>query len=548
MWLWGIAPVGDSDSLTWDTDIDSFIENISSYNSMTYFHNLRFDGRFILDWLLNNGYKYWNGGRDKVQPKGTFSALISDMNKFYSITIRWRNGFGTELRDSAKKLPMTVSNIAKAFKMEQGKGEIDYHAERPVGYEPTSEEIDYLHRDVKIVAEALKETIAAGMAGLTIGGDSLKEYKRLLGEKYFRRIFPVLNDDMDMEIRRAYRGGFAYADPRYRSRMVGSGIVLDVNSLYPAVMYNALLPYGIPEYVEGRVEPTEDRPLTIFSITFTAKLKPNHIPCIQIKGSSIFGATEYLTEISEPTNLMVTNVDWKLYNDHYDIEVQEYCGGWAFQAQHDMFKKYIDKWSKVKAESVGGQREIAKLHLNSLYGKFASNPNVTGKIPVLENGVVRLVRGPDEKKAPVYTAVGVFVTSYARELTLRAAQANYDAFAYADTDSLHLIMPIDRLEGIQPKSITADDLGLDIDIDPVRMGAWKFEYAFTEAFYIRPKAYLEKKTDGAFHVAFAGLPEIASEKLTFDDLEDGKVIHGKLHPKAVPGGVVLEDVPYTLKL
>lgn len=540
--------MGDSDELVWDTDIDSFIEHISSYSSTTYFHNLRFDGRFILDWLLRNGYTYLSVERNKPQPKGTFSALISEMNKFYSITIRWKTGYITELRDSAKKLPMTVSNIAKAFKMEQGKGEIDYHEYRPIGYQPTPEEIDYLHRDVKIVADALKETIAAGMAGLTIGGDSLKEYKRLLGEKYFRRLFPVLSDDMDAEIRRAYRGGFSYADPRFKSRMVGCGIVLDVNSLYPSAMYNDLLPYGIPEFVEGRVEPTEDRPLTIFSITFTAKLKPNHVPCIQIKGSSIFGATEYLTEINEPTNLMVTNVDWKLYNDHYDIQVMEYCGGWRFYAAHGMFKKYIDKWSKIKAESEGGQREIAKLHLNSLYGKFASNPNITGKIPVMENDVVRLKRGLPETKPPVYTAVGVFVTSYARDLTLRAAQANYDSFAYADTDSLHLIMPIDKIRDKAPKEITADDLGLDIDIDPVRMGAWKFEYAFTEAFYIRPKAYLEKKTDGKFHVAFAGLPELASEKLTFDDLEDGKVITGKLHPKAVPGGVVLEDVPYTLKL
>lgn len=494
------------------------------------------------------GYKYHANGREKEQPKGTFSSLISDMNKFYSITVRWRNGHSTELRDSAKKLPMTVSNIAKAFKMEQGKGEIDYHLDRPVGYQPTPEEIDYLHRDVKIVADALQETIAAGMAGLTIGGDSLKEYKRLLGEKYFRRLFPVLADDMDAEIRRAYRGGFSYADPRFRSRMVGSGVVLDVNSLYPSVMYNALLPYDIPEFVPGKVEPTEDRPLIVFSVTFTAKIKPNHIPCIQIKGSSLFGATEYLTEINDPTNLMVTDVDWKLYNEHYDIQVQEWLGGWRFRAQHGMFTKYIDKWSKIKAESTGGQREIAKLHLNSLYGKFASNPNVTGKIPTLENNIVRLVRGPDEKKDPIYTAVGVFVTSYARALTLRAAQANYATFAYADTDSLHLIMPIDRVRDLTPAEVTQTDLGINIDIHPTRMGAWKFEYAFDEAFYIRPKAYLERMTDGKFHVAFAGLPELASEKLTFDDLEDGKIIHGKLHPKAVPGGVVLEDVPYTLKL
>lgn len=528
-------PVADSvkDAFEWNTDIDSFVERISDHNSMCYFHNLRHDGRFIIDWLLHNGYVHTENDRQNSQPKGTFATLISDMNKFYSITVRWRNGTSTEFRDSAKKFPMTLSNVAKAFKLEESKGEIDYHAERPVGYQPDDNELDYQWRDVKILADALMETINAGMTALTVGADSLSEYKRLLGSKYFRRLFPVLNDQMDAEIRRAYRGGFTYADDRYKSRKVGAGLVLDVNSLYPHVMYSDLLPYGMPEFVEGRVLSTEERPLIIFSVTFTAKLKRDHIPCIQIKGSSLFGATEYLKEIAEPTTLMVTNVDWDLYQEHYDIDVQEYGGGWAFTGAHDMFKQYIDKWSKVKETSEGGQKVIAKLHLNSLYGKFASNPNVTGKIPKLENNVVRLIRGKDETKAPVYTAVGVFITSYARALTIRAAQANYDTFAYADTDSLHL------MRSTVPETI---------DVHPTRMGAWKLEYTFREAFYVRAKAYLEHKSDDTYHVAWAGLPESISSELTFDDLEDGKVVWGKLNPKPVPGGVVLEDIPYTITL
>ena len=146
---------------------------------------------------------------------------------------------------------------------------------------------------------------------------------------------------------------------------------------------------------------------------------------------------------------------------------------------------------------------------------------------------MRFVKGPEERRAPVYTAVGVFVTSYARDLTIRAAQANYSTFAYADTDSLHLL---------------TDTVPETIDVDPVKMGAWKLEYHFSEAYFIRAKAYLELKTDGEYKVAFAGLPEAVSSTLTFDDLADGKILHGKLSPRSVPGGVVLEDVPYTLKL
>jgi hypothetical protein len=442
---------------------------------------------------------------------------------------------------------MTVRKIAQAFKLDEGKGDLDYDAIRPIGHHITSEEADYLRRDVSIVAKAMSEVLAAGMTKLTVASDSLAEYKRLTEGKQFDALFPVFSQEMDAEIRKAYRGGWTYLAPRFAKKRLTGGIVLDVNSLYPFIMYDRLLPYGVPEFVSGKVTPTKERPLTIFSVTFIARLKDNHVPCIQIKGSSMFAGTEYLTEIREPTTLMVTNVDWDLYNNHYDIEVLAYGNGWRFNARVGMFNDYIDKWSEIKAKEKGGKRTIAKLHLNSLYGKFASNPNVTCKIPVLEDGVVRLKRGDDETRAPVYTAVGVFITSFARDLTIRAAQANYSTFAYADTDSLHL------LRDTVPESIEGH---------PTKLGAWKLEYHFDEAFYIRPKAYLEKAsqplcehdTDDNDHgthceytVRIAGLPEPISSRLTFDDMVNGKNIEGKLTPKAVRGGVILEDKPYELK-
>ena len=308
--------------------------------------------------------------------------------------------------------------------------------------------------------------------------------------------------------------------------------MLDVNSLYPHIMYTSQLPYGEPEFVPGKVDPSNDRPLTIFSITFVAKLKPNHIPCIQVKGSNRFVETEYLSEIKEPTTLTITNIDFELYNKHYDLEVLEYHGGWRFRAARGMFKTYIDKWSKIKAESTGGKREIAKLFLVSLYGKFASNPLVKSKIPYFENDEVKFALGVEEERAPVYTPVGVFITSHARHLTISAAQRSYLVFAYCDTDSLHLF---------------TDTAPAWLDIDPNKMGAWKLEYSFDEAYYIRAKAYLERHGD-TFTNRVAGLPERISETLTFDDLKPGTVLEGKLTPKVVPGGVVLKNVSYALKV
>lgn len=539
VWGWGIVGVYDAEyeHVHVGHELSDFLDYVKERDANVYFHNLKFDGVFIVDALLRDGYTV-NTSQRKLEP-GQIKTVIDRMGKFYSITVCWKTGKTAEFRDSAKKLPMTLKRVAIAFNLEETKGEIDYHKPRPVGYRMTLEEQDYLRRDVVIIAKALRMEMDEGMTRLTVASDSMTEFKRLFGDQNFKRTFPVLPMPMDAEIRQSYRGGFTYADPRFSGQVQGSGLVLDVNSLYPHIMYSTVLPYGEPVYQRGLPELTESRPLAIFSVTFTAEIKRDHIPCIQIKGQSMFGATEYLSTIREPTTLWVTNVDWALWNDHYDIDVVSYNGGWSFRGSKGFFQSYIDKWMEVKATTKGGKREIAKLHLNSLYGKFGSNPDVTGKYPTLQDNRVRLLLGAEDTRAPVYTAMASFVTAYARELTIRAAQANYATFAYADTDSLHLLQ---------------DEVPESIHVHPSELGAWKLEYHFQNAMYVRAKFYLERgctEPDGSYAEyvnRVAGMPEEASKRLTFDSIYDGNRIGGKKTPLIVPGGVVLREGTFTINL
>lgn len=530
VWAWGMDTL-ECDRWRDGLTIESFVEHASRFKSIIYFHNLKFDGMFIIDFLLKNGYTH--STERKLRAK-EFSTLISDMGRMYSMRVQWTAKTYTEFKDSAKKFPgFSVARLAKSFNLPMTKGDIDYHEYRAPGQPMTRAEEDYMRRDVHIVCHALKVTLDAGMDKLTIGSDSMNEYKEIRGKKDYTALFPTLGHSLDDEIRRAYRGGFTFCDPRFSGRKVGGGVVLDVNSLYPYIMYERVLPYGVPVFEPGLPIVSDEFPLSIFSVTFTAQLKRDHIPCIQIKNNVGFTPTEYLTTIDEPTELMVSNVDWALYQEHYDITVIHYGGGWLFRGASGMFNDFIDKWSHIKATTTGGQRELAKLTLNSLYGKFASGTNVTSKNPTLEGDTVKLKRGPDELRAPVYTAMGVFITAWARDLTIRAAQENYDVFAYADTDSLHLL---------------CDEIPNTLNVHPTELGAWKHEYDFTEAFYVRAKAYFELKDDGEYENHVAGVPTAITQKMTFDDVYDGNVLHGKLTPKHVPGGIVLVDTPYLLKV
>lgn len=515
-----------------DNSIDSFFQWLSDKNTKCYFHNLKFDGEFIISYLLRSGFRHSDSGENR-----TFDTLISDMGVWYSITVIFekknKKYKKTTFYDSLKKLPFKVSVIAKAFQLDDEKLTIDYNTPRPVGHILTDEEKKYVVADCRIVAAALKIQFSKGLKKMTNASDALNGYKEIVSKKNFERWFPVLPVDLDADIRRAYKGGFVYLNPRHKNARGLQGITLDVNSLYPFVMYDCLLPYGYPMYFEGAPKIDDTYNLFIVRLECAFDLKPEHIPTLQLKNNRRFVETEYLTTSDgDIVEMTLTSVDLALLLDHYDISNLTYHSGYKFKGVTGLFKDYIDYWGEIKATSTGALRQLAKLMLNSLYGKFATNPNTRKKLPVIdrENMVHYLLDEP-ETREPVYTAMGAFITAYARNKTIRSAQTVYDRFIYADTDSLHLI---------------GHDEPAGLEIHATKLGAWKKESVFTDSMFIRAKTYMETDENGD-HVTCAGMPDTAKQKVTYENFISGSVFTGKLMPRRCVGGVVLIDSTFTIK-
>lgn len=196
VWAWGLCKVGDVKRFEMGTDIASFIERIALLNNCRiYFHNLAFDGAFIFDYLLKNGWGFKDSR--KLAPY-EFTCLISDMNQVYSIKLQFEHGHYVDVYDSLKIMPMKLAQVAKSFGLDMFKGEIDYNLNRPMGHVLTEEEYDYLKRDVLILAKALTIMLNNGSDRMTAGSNAFAEYKRLMGgESKFRKVFPILSEDED---------------------------------------------------------------------------------------------------------------------------------------------------------------------------------------------------------------------------------------------------------------------------------------------------------------------------------------------------------------
>ena len=534
VWAAATCEIGNVDNIERGTSVEWFVNWCREHAQCNvYFHNLAFDGAFIMDWLERSGVWRWVPSRREVSDM-TYTTVISDANQVYCIELYFTPTYHVRIMDSLKICPLSIAQMAKAYDLPILKGSIDYDAPRPVGHVLTDEEIAYLDNDVQIAAMVMERFLTRGLNKMTAGSNALSDYRdRNGGKRGFRRWFPMLSEEEDTFIRRAYRGGFAWVNPKYQGRALGRGIVFDVNSLYPSVMYGCSgerLPYGLPEWFDGKPVPSEAYDLWVAQITCSFRLREGHIPCIQLKGNFRFSQTEYLSRSDGDVTFTITNVDWELIRQQYHVYNLRWHGGYMFRSANFLFKSYIDYWIKEKNEATiegnKGRRQIAKLMLNSLYGKFATRTTVYSRRPALVNNVLRYVDLPPEQRDPVYLPVGVFVTSWARYKTITTAQSVYDRFVYADTDSIHLV---------------GTEVPECIDVDDVRLGAWKHESTFWRAKFLRAKCYLEYE-DGSDSptVHVAGMPAACRGQVTMDNFDFGATYQGKLYTHRVEGGIVLK--------
>ena len=523
---------------------------------------LKFDGEYIFNYLLNNGYECIKNKKERKDK--TFTTLISDTGQFYSIEIYFETSNKKHVNkvtiyDSLKILNFSVEQIAEDFNLPIKKLELDYKKYREIGHILTEHEIDYIKNDVEIMARALQIMFNQDLTKMTIGSDALDNYKKM--NKNFKKYFPILPYDIDKDIRQSYKGGFTFLNDIYKEKETADGFVLDVNSLYPSVMKYEKLPFGDPLFFNGQYEHDLLYPLYVQTFSCIFEIKENKIPTIQIKNNLSFIPNEYVkSSDGDIVTLTLTNVDLELFFEHYDVKVIEYQGGWKFRGIKGLFTQYIDYWSEQKIQAKKDKNDalyrISKLLLNSLYGKFGLNPDVRGKFPYLnDDGVIKYGMYPKEKRSSIYIPVASFITSYARRKTIKTSQAikdytlqkyGIDYYIYSDTDSIHLL------------KIDENELSSFVDIDDYRLGAWKLESKFKRGKYLRQKCYIELGYNDVLNVTIAGLPKKLAPLINFENFNigftteniDKKLLEktgNKLTFKHVKGGVMLVDAPFTIK-
>lgn len=358
------------------------------------------------------------------------------------------------LRDSYSAIPIPLSAYMKTdisyekFEVENR----DSHA---------TEIISYLKDDCVFLYNLIYSFCERFDRGLTIGGASIKQLKKL-------HEFQIGNGFHDARFRDYFFGGrvqcFEYGV------LHGDFKIYDVNSMYPSVMKNCIHPTG-KNYVtvkdcamdkHGRIVGMPHA--QFYFATVHATLINGGLPIREKTGLNF----------SEKQGIFKsTSHEIKKLIEHGFIKVHKVIEA---HAPHETisFSDFVDKFSteKIDAKTRGDKAgEIfAKLILNSAYGKFGQNPehyrdyliNEGMPEPALDwqlcadFGDKQLFEKPIEKFSYYDVAIGASITSAARAVLLDALIKSTRPI-YCDTDSIIC----EKLEGVE--------------LDDKKLGAWKYE-------------------------------------------------------------------------
>lgn len=446
-----------------------FVNFMSDKEVICYAHNAgKFDWHFITDHI------------DTYEPLTVIAGRLA----------KFKIG-ACEFRDSYNIIPAPLS----AYK----KDEIDYALFEPEVRGAHMDEIrEYLKSDCVYLYEMVTNFVETYGLHLTQAGAAMKTWLKMSGHKK-----PRTSSHYYDELAPYYYGGRTQCFQKGEINKPFS--VIDIVSAYPRAMMD-YHPWGEEYSVETSLDGMSDDEISRSLI----KLEANATGCFPLRSKDGLN----FPDDGERYTFTVTGWEYLAARDTDTLDdphVKEVC---IFEEKIN-FEDYIKHFFAIK-EQAGAMMKMlsasnpeysrwaslylfAKLFLNSLYGKFASNPDNYEEFMTIpadlidaakedgwnycklldENTAVVVRPLPEEKQSYINVAVAASITGWVRAYLWRSIVKTNGTMLYCDTDS------------IAAHDISGIELG-------EKLGDWEFEADCTYAAIAGKKLYAFRKREGTF--------------------------------------------------
>ena len=454
------------------------VEFLKPRNEIIYAHNGgKFDWHFVLPYLED--------GQEITIINGRLS--------------KFKLG-EAECRDSINILPVALS--------EYQKDDFDYKIlERELRNIPENRlKIQaYLKSDCINLYDMVSKFIAEYGINLTLAGTSIKQWKKISKldvpsstEYYYDYFKPY------------YYGGRVQC---FKKGLIHENFnVVDINSAYPRAMLDNHA-YSLAYNYIKKLPPIESEKFVYGFYTITA-LSKGGLPFRDEKENKL-----YFPMDNEVREYSVTGWELKAAIETNTISDIKFVRGFM-HTHFENFKTYIEHFytmrKQAKKDKDKAKDLFAKLLMNSLYGKFATNPKAYKKYFITDDEKVKnaaiILKDNDLNfagylgdwfvlESPIppsemkfyNIATAASITGYVRAFLWRSiCQVGIDNVLYCDTDSL----------------ATTNIEGLDLGVE---LGQWKDEGEFIYAAIAGRKLYAFKDMNGDYKIASKGARLTADE-------------------------------------
>lgn len=177
----------------------------------------------------------------------------------------------------------------------------------------------------------------------------------------------------------------------------------------------------------------------------------------------------------------------------YRFEIFE---GYLFEKNY-IFTKYIDVLYRMKTlyDSSDPKYYIAKLLMNSLYGRFGLNP-VEEDVEIVSDAISEEIIASKKNVKVIPLLSGNVIVSYEKSsedginisnisVPIASAIAAYSRIAM----SQHIVKYMENLYAIDTDGIKTSSQLSPSDVDNKELGKFKYEFTFNEAVFPAPKVY-----------------------------------------------------------
>ena len=402
--LYNIKKFSNGENVDTGYNIENFLDFCFNGVSKTiYFHNLAWDGCFIIPALISMGFSL----SFKSKSKNKKIELFQQGDTIYyiraSIDSRVKGKrvkYNVIFRDTLSLMPTSIKNLGDSLniaKYKSNQNTPDFYDVEPG---PLSKEfIEYCERDVEILQkslfnyydmihniEAVREynmknydNPFSAYSYLTVGATAMGIIKNIYMPRFRERNgltkFKLsINEDTYKIAKKVYRGGITQYNDLYLGepkKLQYGGVCIDRVSSYPAEMVK-WLPYG---EMLTEIDETVPHQVFVHVIIKNLKIKPlfKNQPCFP--RGQVEADVRYLSNYRDEIEQWFVLEEYIELSKRYDWEVVDYeeyymrTAPFLQEAITDLYQ-LKDHYDKVKNPSF---KLISKLLLNSVYGKMCEN-------------------------------------------------------------------------------------------------------------------------------------------------------------------------------